>query len=337
MCEASCFGLYWLRYGLNNPLIYTDPDGEWIHLIIGAVIGGTFNLIMNANNIDNLGQGLAYFGIGAVAGALSAGVGMGVTASLSGASFGAGFVGTQSAMTAISTSFTSSFLTGAAVGGAAGFSGGFTSGFGNGLMDGQNFGEALGNGLKTGAVAGVSGALMGGVLGGLDAVYGDPNHQRNFWSGDDIAMGRKPFALNNTDRAFNAYRSTRRYETRSYYEGILDGSKGQTYHDYIRYGDAPPNQISNGAVSKINNYTMPEDGIVNYTVENFRGRADMMILDQASHDVVIRVNGNIITPTNGYIPLWEGTRSVSVQIVNTNTMGGVISPYKFRIIGYINW
>lgn len=28
VCEASCFGLYWLRYCLNNPLVYTDPSGE---------------------------------------------------------------------------------------------------------------------------------------------------------------------------------------------------------------------------------------------------------------------------------------------------------------------
>ncbi len=27
-------------YARNNPLVYTDPDGEWIHLAIGAVLGG---------------------------------------------------------------------------------------------------------------------------------------------------------------------------------------------------------------------------------------------------------------------------------------------------------
>ena len=28
-------------YVLNNPLIYTDEDGEWIHLLIGGLVGGT--------------------------------------------------------------------------------------------------------------------------------------------------------------------------------------------------------------------------------------------------------------------------------------------------------
>ena len=64
-------------YCLNNPLKYTDPDGEFFHLIIGAIVGGTINLIMNSSKVDNFWQGLGYFGVGAVAGALSAGIGSG--------------------------------------------------------------------------------------------------------------------------------------------------------------------------------------------------------------------------------------------------------------------
>ena len=30
-------------YALNNPLKYTDPDGEFVHIIIGAAIGGVIN------------------------------------------------------------------------------------------------------------------------------------------------------------------------------------------------------------------------------------------------------------------------------------------------------
>ena len=69
-------------YCLNNPLKYTDPDGEFWHLVIGAAIGGTINLLTNLNNIDNFGQGLAYFGIGALAGAMSAGVAGGISSAL---------------------------------------------------------------------------------------------------------------------------------------------------------------------------------------------------------------------------------------------------------------
>ncbi len=56
----------------NSPMMYVDPDGEFWHIIIGAVIGGTFNIITNGDNIDNFWEGLASFGAGAGAGALTA-------------------------------------------------------------------------------------------------------------------------------------------------------------------------------------------------------------------------------------------------------------------------
>jgi hypothetical protein len=169
----------WLNYNryaycLNNPFKYTDPDGEWVHLVIGAIIGGVVNLIMNADKIDNFGQGLAYFGIGAAAGALGAGIGAGISSAIAGGSFGAGFMGSSGALTA-----TTSFWTGAAIGGGAGFSSGFTTGFGNGLMQGQNFGDALWSGTKAGIISGASGALIGGIAGGIDAYKND----RSFWTG----------------------------------------------------------------------------------------------------------------------------------------------------------
>jgi len=153
-------------YCWNNPLIYTDPDGEWIHLVVGAVIGGTINVIVNWKSIDgNFWKGVGYFGVGAAAGALGAGVGAGVSSAIAGGSFGAGFVGSSAAMTA-----TSSFFTGFAIGGSAGFSSGFTSGLGNGLLGGQNFGQAMGSGLRDGLIGGATGGLIGGVAGGIDAV-----------------------------------------------------------------------------------------------------------------------------------------------------------------------
>jgi len=56
----------------NNYIIVVDPDGEFIHLI-AAAIGGVVNVISNIDNIDSFGDGLAYFGIGAVAGAVTIG------------------------------------------------------------------------------------------------------------------------------------------------------------------------------------------------------------------------------------------------------------------------
>lgn len=56
------------RYGYcwNNPLKYSDPNGEWIHLVIGAVVGGVFNWASNGFQFN--AAGLGYLGTGALAG-----------------------------------------------------------------------------------------------------------------------------------------------------------------------------------------------------------------------------------------------------------------------------
>jgi hypothetical protein len=187
----------WLNYNrytycLNNPLIYTDPSGEFWHLVIGAAIKGTINWL--ANGAEFSWEGLGYFGIGAAAGALGAGVGI-QTAS-AGASFWAGFVGSsQGISTILSVGYTSSFVNGALAGAGAGFSSGFLSGTGNGLMQGQSFGDALGSGLKTGAISGASGALLGGFAGGIDA-YRDG---RSFWDGGPTLETKLEILLKNNN------------------------------------------------------------------------------------------------------------------------------------------
>ena len=59
----------------NNYIMMTDPNGEWIHIAIGAVIGGVINVAMNWDNIDSFGEGLASFGVGAVVGGATAACG----------------------------------------------------------------------------------------------------------------------------------------------------------------------------------------------------------------------------------------------------------------------
>lgn len=147
-----------MRYCLNNPLIYIDPDGEFWNLVIGPAIGEITNLILNADNIDSFGEGLGYFAVGAAAGALSAGVG--------GATAGALNIG--------------GFAGGSLVGSAAGFTGGFTAGAGNAWIGGEDFGSGLTSGLKTGAIGGVTGGILGGLAGGFQAT----NHNGDFWNGN---------------------------------------------------------------------------------------------------------------------------------------------------------
>lgn len=160
-------------YCLNNPLKYTDPDGDFFHLIIGAIIGGSINLIMNSSKVDNFWQGLGYFGVGAVAGALSAGIGSGVNVAMAGGSFGAGFMGTAAGVSS------TGFIAGAATGAASGFSSSFVTGSGNAWLSGSDFGNGLLEGLKSGGVSAIAGGITGGVSGGIDAL----SKGTNFWTG----------------------------------------------------------------------------------------------------------------------------------------------------------
>ena len=174
-------------YVLNNPLKYTDPDGEWIHLAIGAVVGGVFNWATHGADFDL--DGAKYFAIGAVAGALAAGVGAGVGAALAGnvaagGGFAAGFIGTQ-------TITSTGFAAGAISGGFAGVSNGLVMGTGNGMMVGQSFGEALiTGGFDQSWKQGLGGSVFGGIMGGIDAKRLD----RNFWTGS-----RSQEVIGNTD------------------------------------------------------------------------------------------------------------------------------------------
>lgn len=172
-------------YCLNNPLKYTDPSGEFWHLIIGAVVGGVVNLMANADKVDNFWQGLGYFGTGAVAGAAGAGIGAGVSSAIAGTGFGAGFIGSATAGT------TTGFLAGAATSGSAGIISGFTIGAGNSWIQGNNFGTGLCDGIKAGLIGGAMGVVTGGLMGGADAL----SRGRNFWTGSYKQYDLEPVLL----------------------------------------------------------------------------------------------------------------------------------------------
>ncbi len=59
-------------YCINNPLKYTDPDGQWFGIddLFACVIGGTINLAVNLfeGNVKNIWHGATLFAAGAAAG-----------------------------------------------------------------------------------------------------------------------------------------------------------------------------------------------------------------------------------------------------------------------------
>jgi RHS repeat-associated protein len=149
-------------YAYGNPFKYTDPDGEWVHIVIGAVVGGVVNLTIKAiqGKIHNFGDGLAAFGIGVAAGAVGALTGGAAFVAAGGGAAGAG-----------------GFLAGAAGGlGGTAFASplqsmGNSMYFGDPLMTGKDYLMGLG-----------IGALTGGAFNGISAL----TNGRDFWNGSLI-------------------------------------------------------------------------------------------------------------------------------------------------------
>ena len=134
-------------YGYNNPMLYTDPDGEFIvpAIIIAAFIN---TAIQGAQgNLTSTGRFFGAFAVGAHSGA---------------AGYGAG----QLVAGALSTAIT---LGGAVLNGAAtGAAGGFVGGAGNAWVGSASFEQGLGQGLIGGGYGALGGAIIGGVAGGVN-------------------------------------------------------------------------------------------------------------------------------------------------------------------------
>jgi RHS repeat-associated protein len=125
--DAGTQGYNRYSYANNNPLKFTDPDGNVWHIVIGAAIGGIANLGIKAwqGKIKNFGDGATAFGIGALAGGVIAATGGAAAVAASGT--GAGSVAATAYAAAGGTG--SIFLNSAAVGAAStGFVGGAIAG-----------------------------------------------------------------------------------------------------------------------------------------------------------------------------------------------------------------
>ncbi len=140
----------------NNPQTFTDPDGDWIHIAIGAVVGGVLNVVNNLDNIKDLQDGLVAFGIGAGAGAIAAATGGAVLGALGTASSVGGFM-----------------LNAGIATGTGGLLDGTLRETGNALYFGDaNFDDALRQGISTGVVEAGIGLVGGAATAGLGNLFG---------------------------------------------------------------------------------------------------------------------------------------------------------------------
>jgi RHS repeat-associated protein len=159
-------------YALNNPLVYTDPSGEFIiaAIMLGAFINTSIQLI--SGNVNNMGGVALALGIGGLSGAAGAGVGSAVS-SIAGGSIGAG--------------------SGAISGAAGGFASGFVGGAGNAWANGANFSDGITAGLVGGGWGALGGAVVGGIAGGIRA----NKMGLDFWDGTGISISESQVVVNN--------------------------------------------------------------------------------------------------------------------------------------------
>jgi RHS repeat-associated protein len=68
---AAQFANPYLAMG-NDPVLGVDPDGRWVHIVAGALIGGIVNMALMSHNCTTPQDWLTAFAIGAVAGGAGA-------------------------------------------------------------------------------------------------------------------------------------------------------------------------------------------------------------------------------------------------------------------------
>jgi len=247
-------------YANNNPLKYTDPNGEWVHIVAGAVIGGVINVATNWSSISeggdvwsSVGKGAAFFGVGAGAGAVTAATGSfaaggaiigGGNAALNGGGAQEIIVGTAAgaiggALGGAAGGYVSSRVGGGIIGGAlSGMSGGAVGGFSGSLVygigNGVPFGQNISNSLQSGGQGMLWGGVIGGAMGGYSVHRGnrgiDPVYQRNsMWDGRQLGPARNQWSMSK-----NRFTPNPKVWKTRVAGGLVDGVPGSEIKYYVR-------------------------------------------------------------------------------------------------------
>ena len=223
-------------YCLNNPLKYTDPDGEWVQYVVGGLLGA-FNGYSIGKAAGLTGWDLAWSTVGGAAvGAATAGIGNAVSSAC-----------------------------GATLGGSAA---GAFAGAGNGLIQGlatnsKTLGADVLNGLWKGGVSG----LVGGYVGGDCGLYGG---KAAFFSGCAANLtGQVCNYVTNADNSINwlsvglsGLTSFAGYHA-MLYQGYCEGgykNLGVKYGEYSRQMQTIQQSMRSGREAKQIEYHQPKHG-----------------------------------------------------------------------------
>ena len=286
-----------------------DEDGEFIHLIIGAVVGGIVNWATHGFQFN--AKGLGYFAVGAAVGTLSAMGGAWAAATFKAVGVAAGVgIGTVS---------------GAAIGGGSSF---LLNG-GNNLIAGNNFFNNWKSSLISGAVNGaITGAIGGGITGGKEAL----KQGKNVWWGNEVANKRTQWSLVNTDlpdqivefdiskvgsNDLNNYVPTTFSEINDYFGGT--GS----YESYVKN----TNYITDEGV-----YLSPRGGYDNLLSKNFDATIfDHFKLQDANYMQSIKDSGKMISVHMKHSGVFHADNIRSIKYYPSKTVIRLrIGSYNFK-------
>ncbi|SJL20503.1 RHS repeat domain-containing protein [Porphyromonas gingivalis] len=204
-------------YCLNNPLKFTDPNGELFGIddLIAAIVGGTINVVVNIveGNVTSFAHGAALFAAGAASGVLTIYIGPAGSAAVLGAtnsvinqgfskgwnnisveetlsasamsaltSFLGGYLGNalSKPIGSLTSNIASPMLRGAISEGAMGALSGFFLGTGMSLMQG----ESLENSLKAGGNGFLMGAGIGAMTGTISGIKYARDNKISPWTGE---------------------------------------------------------------------------------------------------------------------------------------------------------
>ena len=295
-------------YCLNNPLIYTDPSGEFIFTALlpgigvfidaacwGAVLGGagyTASVGFSEGGFSNWdwGQFGKSVGIGAVSGVVTAGIG---------SAFGA--VGSNGIMGEVARAYTHGFANGMI----SEFTGGdFMIGFaagGLGSLGGSTF-STIGRNFAQSALGQVSfSALAGGV--GAELTGGD------FWRG--AATGATVGLLNHVHHIQQSNQQSRLQvkAVRAFLQD-LGYSSDQVAQDVVMQRD----NIFSKYYARLNNFSTYESSFTGGQYDSYSGTKDAY-LSVAREVTIGKFLG--ITFTDSYAAKYYPSRAHSIGLVRT--------------------